>query len=310
MSDTASVREVGLRDGLQLVKTVLATDIKIDWISRQSACGFTHMEVTSLVPPVVIPQFADAPDVLLAANQVTDLNVAVLVPNLKWGLRALDHGADKINFVLSVSEAHNQANVRRDTDTSISEFHQLVTERNRRGLQATVEMAVSLATTFGCSLQGDVKESRVFDVASQVLAANIDEINMADTVGYGNPIQVKRIFREILRLAKDTRVAAHFHDTRGMGLANVVAALEAGVRHFDASLGGLGGCPFAKGASGNIATEDCVYLLENLGFATGINIPAMLKLRGKLNDWLPDEPLEGKLLKAGQARTFTVNHPT
>jgi len=256
------------------------------------------------VPPKVIPQFADAESVLKAAQSISNMRAAVLVPNLKWGLQALDHGAKKITFVLSVSEAHNMANVRRTTDTSIAEFAELVAERNSRGLQDKVMMSVALATTFGCSLQGEVAESRVYNVAEQVLMAGAQELNMADTVGYGNPIQVKRILTEILRLAGKTQVAAHFHDTRGMGLANAVAALEAGIREFDASLGGLGGCPFAKGASGNIATEDCVYLLESLGVSTGINIPAMLEVRKKLNSWLPDEPLEGKLLKAGLATTF------
>ncbi|MGK0399457.1 MAG: hydroxymethylglutaryl-CoA lyase [Gammaproteobacteria bacterium] len=304
MTDQATVREVGLRDGLQLVKRTLPTDIKIEWCQTQAACGFKEMEVTSFVPPKVIPQFADAESVLKAAQSISNMRAAVLVPNLKWGLQALDHGAKKITFVLSVSEAHNMANVRRTTDTSIAEFSELVAERNSRGLQDKVMMSVALATTFGCSLQGEVAESRVYNVAEQVLMAGAQELNMADTVGYGNPIQVKRILTEILRLAGKTQVAAHFHDTRGMGLANAVAALEAGIREFDASLGGLGGCPFAKGASGNIATEDCVYLLESLGVSTGINIPAMLEVRKKLNSWLPDEPLEGKLLKAGLATTF------
>ncbi len=305
MNNTVDVREVGLRDGLQLVKTVLSTATKLDWIQQQVNCGFTNIEVTSFLPPVVIPQFADAPDVLAGSLKIPSLHAAVLVPNLKWGLTALDHGAQKINFVLSVSEAHNKANVRRSTDQSLAEFQQLVTERNHRGLKNSVEMAVSLATTFGCSLQGVVEERQVLNVAEQVLTNGIEEINMADTVGYGNPIQVKRIFRDILSIAGDTPVAAHFHDTRGMGLANVVAAVEAGVRRFDASLGGLGGCPFAKGASGNIATEDCVYLLENLGLATSINIDTLLATRKCLDGWLPNEPLEGKLLKAGQARTFS-----
>jgi len=304
MTDQATVREVGLRDGLQLVKRTLPTDIKIEWCQTQAACGFKEVEVTSFVPPKVIPQFSDAVSVLKAAQSIPDMRAAVLVPNLKWGLQALDHGAKKITFVLSVSEAHNMANVRRTTDTSIAEFSELVAERNNRGLQHKVMMSVALATTFGCSLQGEVAEQRVYNVAEQVLVAGADELNMADTVGYGNPIQVKRILNEILRIAGKAEVAAHFHDTRGMGLANAVAALEAGVREFDASLGGLGGCPFAKGASGNIATEDCVYLLESLGVSTGIDIPAMLEVRKKLNSWLPDEPLEGKLLKAGLATTF------
>ncbi|MFT5503882.1 MAG: hydroxymethylglutaryl-CoA lyase [Gammaproteobacteria bacterium] len=304
MTDKATVREVGLRDGLQLAKRTLPTDLKIEWCHSQAACGFQEMEVTSFVPPKVIPQFADAPAVLESANTISNLRAAVLVPNLKWGLKALDQGARKITFVLSVSEAHNMANVRRTTDTSIAEFAELLAERKKRGLKNDVMLSAALATSFGCSLQGKVDEARVYDVADQMLAIGADELNIADTVGYGNPIQVKRLLTEILLLAGNVQVATHFHDTRGMGLANAVAALEVGVREFDASLGGLGGCPFAKGASGNIATEDCVYLLESLGVSTGIDIQALLEVRKKLNDWLPDEPLEGKLLKAGVAKLF------
>jgi hydroxymethylglutaryl-CoA lyase len=304
MREYVSVREVGLRDGLQLVKSILDTDIKIQWCELQAACGFREMEVTSFVPPKVIPQFADAAEVLNSASKIPGLRAAVLVPNLKWGLRALDEGAEKITFVLSISEAHNQANVRRSTDQSISEFSGLVQERNQRGLAKSVSLSVAMATTFGCSLQGKVDETRVYDVANQLLASGADELNLADTVGYGNPTQVKRITAEVINMANEISVACHFHDTRGMGIANVVAALDSGIRRFDASLGGLGGCPFAKGASGNIATEDCVYLLENMGFDTGIDLVAMLDVRRKLNQWLADEPLEGKLLKAGPAKTF------
>ena len=304
MKEHVSVREVGLRDGLQLVKSILDTDIKIQWCELQAACGFREIEVTSFVPPKVIPQFADAADVLNSAKKIPGLRATVLVPNLKWGLRALDEGAEKITFVLSISEAHNQANVRRSTDQSISEFSDLVEERNQRGLGNSVSLSVAMATTFGCSLQGKVEEARVYDVANQLLASGADELNLADTVGYGNPTQVKRITAEVINMANEIPVACHFHDTRGMGIANVVSALDSGIRRFDASLGGLGGCPFAKGASGNIATEDCVYLLENMGFDTGIDLVAMLDVRKKLNHWLADEPLEGKLLKAGPAKTF------
>ena len=167
-----------------------------------------------------------------------------------------------------------------------------------------MSLSVAMATTFGCSLQGKVDEARVYAVAQQLLASGADELNLADTVGYGNPAQVKRITAEVINMAVDVPVACHFHDTRGMGIANVVSALDSGIRRFDASLGGLGGCPFAKGASGNIATEDCVYLLENMGFDTGIDLLALLGLRERLNLWLADEPLEGKLLKAGPAKTF------
>lgn len=304
MTDSITIREVGLRDGLQLVKGVLATDIKLEWCRAQADCNFTEIEVTSFVPPKVIPQFADAAEVLAGAKRIDGLHAAVLVPNLKWGLHALDQGAEKITFVLSVSEQHNQANVRRSTDQSILEFAQLVKERHARGLAASVELSAAMATTFGCCFEGDVPESRVYEVAELMLEAGADELNLCDTVGYGNPIQVKRILTGARRLAGITPIAAHFHDTRGMGLANAVAAVEADVRRLDASLGGLGGCPFAVGASGNIATEDCVYLMENLGLSTGIDIDGMLEVRARMDSWLADEPLEGKLLKARPAKNF------
>ena len=304
MVDTVSVREVGLRDGLQLVTKVLPTEIKIEWMNQQVDCGFRDIEVTSLVAAKLLPQFADAQAVLDAAKTIPSLKAGVLVPNLKWGLRALDQGAKKITFVLSVSETHNQANVRRSTDQSIVEFEKLVAHRNTCGLSDDVVISAVMATAFGCSLQGEVSKARVFKVADKLLAAGADELNIADTVGYANPHQVKQLMTQISKQAGSIQLAAHFHDTRGMGLANVVAAVEAGVRCFDASLGGLGGCPFAKGASGNVATEDCVYLLENMGLATGIDLQALLDLRRQLGQWLMNEPLEGKLLKAGLAKTF------
>lgn len=304
MTDHASVREVGLRDGLQLVKEIVPTQVKLDWCRKQAATGFSEMEVTSFVPPSVIPQFADAAEVLAGAQEIDGLKASVLVPNLKGGLRALDRGAEKIAFVLSVSEAHNQSNVRKTTDASIAEFRDLVEERNARGLKGKVQLSCAMATSFGCSIQGDVPEARVFEVAAQLAAMAPDELNVADTVGYGNPVQVRRIFSELPKHSGDVPLAAHFHDTRAMGLANVVAAVEAGVRRFDASLGGLGGCPFAPGATGNIATEDCVYLLESIGLATGINLPALLDVRAELDTWLPTERVEGRLMNAKPAKTY------
>ena len=303
--ETAIVREVGLRDGLQLVQTMLASEIKIEWCRLQAAAGFNEIEVTSFVPPSVIPQFADAAEVLAAANGIEGLRPSVLVPNLNGGIRALDHGARKITFVLSASEEHNLSNVRKSTDASIAEFGELVAERNGRSLDDSVELSGVVATAFGCSIQGEVPENRVCDIAAQLVELGADELNIADTVGYANPVQVHRMFKELAGCFGSVPIAAHFHDTRAMGLSNVVAAVEAGVRRFDASLGGLGGCPFAPGATGNIATEDCVYLLENLGFSTGIDIDALLEVRRKLDDWLPDERIEGRLMKAGPAKTFT-----
>ncbi|MEM8647001.1 MAG: hydroxymethylglutaryl-CoA lyase, partial [Pseudomonadota bacterium] len=166
------------------------------------------------------------------------------------------------------------------------------------------ELSCAIATTFGCSIQGEVPEARVYEIAEQLADLGADELNIADTVGYANPLQVRHIFTELEACVGDVPLAAHFHDTRAMGLANVVAAVEAGVRRFDASLGGLGGCPFAPGATGNIATEDCVYLLESIGLGTGIDIGALLAVRQKLDNWLPSERVEGRLMKAKPAKTY------
>ena len=306
MTDTATVREVGLRDGLQLIKAVLPAETKVAWCKMQAEAGFSEIEVTSFVPPSVIPQFADAATVLAQTRNIPGLRASVLVPNVKGGIRALEQEAEKITFVLSASEEHNLANVRKSTDASIAEFGQLISERKERGLDGKVELSCAIATSFGCSIQGDVPEARVYDIAAQLAALGADELNVADTVGYGNPFQVRRIFSELPRHTGDVPLAAHFHDTRAMGLANVVAAVEAGVRRFDASLGGLGGCPFAPGATGNIATEDCVYLLESIGLATGIDVPKLLAVRENLGDWVPGERVEGRLMKAKPAKTF---HP-
>jgi len=303
LPDNVTLREVGLRDGLQMVGRILPTQTKLDWCRDQVACGFSEIEVTSFVPPSSIPQFADAAEVLNGAKAIGGFTAAVLVPNLKGGIRALEHGADR-TFVLSASEAHNMSNVRRPTDASAAEFEQLVTERDARGLKGKVALSAVIATAFGCSIQGEVPEGRVLSLSERLAAAGAEELNIADTVGYGNPLQVRRVFAFITNLVGPLPLAAHFHDTRGMGLANVVAAVEVGVRRFDAALGGLGGCPFAPGATGNIATEDCVYLLESIGLSTGIDIERLLKLRAKLEEWLPGERIEGRLKRAGLAKTF------
>ena len=304
MADTAIIREVGLRDGLQLVKDMLPTETKLEWCRLQAAAGFSEIEVTSFVPPSVIPQFADAAEVLAGAKTIPGLRASVLVPNLKGGTRAFDQGAEKITFVLSASEEHNLSNVRKSTDASLAEFRELVAERQARGLAGNVELSCAIATAFGCSIQGEVPELRVFEIAAQLAEAGADEINVADTVGYANPHQVRTIFSVLTSYTGEVPIAAHFHDTRAMGLANVVAAAEAGIRRFDASLGGLGGCPFAPGATGNIATEDCVYLLESIGLGTGIDISALLEVRAKLDEWLPTERVEGRLMKAKPAKTY------
>ena len=304
MAESVVVREVGLRDGLQLVKEFIPTEIKIEWCRQQAAAGFSEMEVTSFVPPKLVPQLADAATVLQASSAIPGLTPAVLVPNLKGGLRAMQSGARVIQFVLSVSEAHNQSNVRRSTQESINDFAALICQAKELGLNDDVHFIAGLATAFGCSIQGDVAHSDVFKVAEQMIDHGANEIMIADTVGYGNPKQVKQLFADLKKYTGDIPVLAHFHDTRGMGLSNVVAAIESGVHRFDAALGGLGGCPFAPGATGNIATEDCVYLLENLGLDTGIDLSHLLQVRKQLDLWVPSAQKEGRLAKAGVAKNF------
>jgi len=298
LNDEVILREVGPRDGLQMIKSQLITDIKLEWIKAQAKTGFTEIEVTSYVPASVLPQFADAGRVLSGAQKIGGLLPTVLVPNLRGAVMAMDAGAKKITFVLSVSESHNMANVRQSTKASLAMLRDVVAIRESR---RDTKIATALATSFGCSIEGPVSEARVNEIVESVAEAGVDEINLADTVGYGDPKQVKRIFTDVKRTVGNLPIAAHFHDTRGLGLANVVAALDAGVRRFDSALGGLGGCPFAPGASGNITTEDTVYLFDKLGINSGIDLTALLEVRRQLTQWLPGEKLEGKLFAAGPA---------
>ena len=298
MTDRVILREVGLRDGLQLIKSRLDTAIKLAWIRAQADVGFTEIEVTSFVPISVLPQFADATTVLADAQKIGNLLPSVLVPNLRGAVMAMDAGAKKITFVLSVSDSHNRANVRQSTDDSLAMLRDVLAERDNR---QNIKVATALATSFGCSIEGAVSEARVTQIAEILAKQGIDEINLADTVGYGDPAQVGRIFTDVQNAVGELPLAAHFHDTRGLGLANVMAALDAGVRRFDSALGGLGGCPFAPGASGNIATEDTVHLFDRLGIDSGIDLGALMEVRNQLAEWLPGEKLEGRLLGAGPA---------
>ena len=299
MTDRVILREVGPRDGLQLIKSQLDTPIKLAWIRAQAEVGFTEIEVTSFVPISVLPQFADAVTVLADSQKIGNLLPSVLVPNLRGAVLAMDAGAKKITFVLSVSESHNKANVRQTTDDSLAMLREVVAERDNR---QNIKIATALATSFGCSIEGAVSETRVTQIAEILAKQGVDEINLADTVGYGDPVQVGRIFTDVKVAVGELPLAAHFHDTRGLGLANLMAALDAGVRRFDSALGGLGGCPFAPGASGNIVTEDTVHLFNKLGIESGIDLDALLEVRRQLAKWLPKEKLEGRLLEAGPAR--------
>ncbi|MEL7982552.1 hydroxymethylglutaryl-CoA lyase [Vreelandella titanicae] len=301
--EQAKVREVGPRDGLQMVQRILSTEQKLDWCRKAAEAGIAEIEITSFVPPQVVPQFADAVDVALGAVAMGSFTPAALVPNQKGAERAFDVGVPVVNYVLSASEAHNLANVRRTTEESLSAFGAIVAMRDRAEGVRT-HLGGCIATAFGCTIQGDVPEAGVLEIARRYAEMGADEIIVADTVGYGDPKQVRRILSAVVAEVAPLPVACHFHDTRGLGLANVVAALEAGVRAFDASLGGLGGCPFAPGASGNIATEDTAFLLESLGFDTGVRFEPLLALRQQLEIWLPEECFGGAIARAGLPKTF------
>jgi len=305
MTDVALVREVGIRDGLQMSETILSTERKIEWAHRSAAAGIPEVEITSFVPPHILPQFADAEEVVSGCHDLRELTSALVV-NLKGARRAFDADLHKVNYVVSASEAHSMANARRSTDAALDEFEKIVAERQQRGLAGRVKLSCGIATAFGCTIQGPVPEARVYEMVERVLSAGVDEVMLADTVGYGNPLQVKRIMTRVAAAAGSIPVSAHFHDTRALGLANVIGALEAGIRRFDASLGGLGGCPFAPGATGNISTEDTVFLLETMGVSTGIDIDALLALRTDVEKWLPKDRFSGAIARAGLPKTFST----
>lgn len=302
MTEKAHLREVGLRDGLQMVKTILTPEQKLEWCRREAAAGVREIEVTSFVPAKVVPQFADAAEVAAGALKLGGFEASTLVPNLKGAERAFGIGVKKINYVLSASEEHNLANVRRTTAESIEDFGRIVALRNELAPDARVGSGI--ATAFGCTISGAVPEKRVVEIAAKLVELGADEIVIPDTVGYGHPGQVRSLMRAVIAAVGEVPVACHFHDTRGLGLANVTAALEVGVRAFDASLGGLGGCPFAPGATGNIDSEDTAFLLESLGFDTGIDIEALVELRRTVEAWLPGERFCGAVARAGLPRTY------
>lgn len=298
------VREVGTRDGLQSITTQFSTEAKLEWIRREAAAGVPEIEVGSFVPPKMLPQMADTAEVVAGALDVDGLNVSVLVPNMRGAQAAFASGAHQMNFPLSVSEAHSQSNLRKSVAEAIDDFAAIMTYRNDHPEYAGVRIAAGLATSFGCTIAGQVALKDVVSVAERMAELKPDELSVADTVGYGNPAQCREIFREVLAIAGDIPVAAHFHDTRGLGLANVDAALEVGVRRFDASLGGLGGCPFAPGASGNIVTEDLVFMLEAMGLKTGVDLDLLIEARRYMGQHLNGEPTHGAFVNAGVPKGF------
>lgn len=293
----ASIREVGLRDGLQSLASIVSTADKCAWIDAAYDAGMREMEVGSMVPAHLLPQLADTEAVLAHACSKPGLLASVLVPNLKGAERALAAGAQSMVVPLSASHAHSLANLRKTPDDVVAEVARIRAVRDAAGSRAHIEGGVG--TAFGCTLQGDVAESEVLRLMQALLDAGADHVSLADTVGYADPDSVRRLFEKARKLVGDRLRTAHFHDTRGMGLANAYAAWQTGITHFDACLGGIGGCPHAPGASGNVTTEDLAYMLQRMGIDSGLDVPALLQLRQRMHAWLPNERLHGSLWQAG-----------
>ncbi len=299
------VSEVGTRDGLQNIDAVLSTQAKQAWIAAEAAAGVPEIEVGSFVPPRLLPQLADTAELVRFARTLPGLSVAVLVPNLHGAEAALAAGAHHISMPLSVSETHSLANVRKSHARMFEEIAAVAAAVAAQPTACRPTLEVSLSTAFGCTLEGPVPEDRVVEMAERAIASGADEVGLSDTTGYGNPSQVRRLTTRIwAAVGRERLTSVHLHNTRGQGLANVLAALDVGITTIDSSLGGLGGCPFAPGASGNIVTEDLVFLLEAMGLRTGIDIDRLLAVRAQVQAALPDEALYGFVAEAGLPKGF------
>jgi len=300
----AVIREVGLRDGLQSIRTVLPTERKIEWIQAAYDAGQREIEVGSFVPARLLPQLADTFELVDYARTLPGLFVSVLVPNLKGAERAIESGAHLMLVPLSASRAHSLANLRKTPEEVVAEVAKMRAARDAAGSAMLIEGGIG--TAFGCTLQGRVEQDEVLRCMQALLDAGADRVSIADTVGYGGPREVRELFEKARRIAGDKFWCGHFHDTRGLALANVYAAMETGVARFDATLAGIGGCPHAPGASGNASTEDLAFMLATMGVDTGLDIPRLLALRAQVAQWLEGETLHGALWRAGLPRTLAA----
>jgi hydroxymethylglutaryl-CoA lyase len=289
------VSEVGPRDGLQSIKQVMPLAAKQAWIAAEAAAGVREIEVGSFVPPSLLPQMADTAELVAFARTIPGLNVVALVPNAKGAARAVAAGVHAMSLPFSMSESHSLRNVRKDHPAMLAE----IAEVAQIAAGAGVHFAVGLSTAFGCTIEGAVSEEQVVRLAAAAAEAGAQEFSLSDTTGYADPAQVKRLIRKVRSAVGDMLTTLHLHNTRGLGLANALAGLDEGITTLDASLGGLGGCPYAPGASGNLVTEDLVLMLNAMGLETGIDLERLLAVRTILAEALPGEPLYGFTPDAG-----------
>jgi len=299
------VSEVGPRDGLQSIKRTMPTQIKILWIKALASSGLREIEVGSFVSPRMMPQMADCATLVREANKLKNLNVLALVPNLKGAELAIAAGARKLTMPISASREHSLNNIGKTPGEAIEEVRRVSGLRDSLSVGQRPGVEVGISTAFGCTLEGTVSEDWVIEMAGLLAKAGADSIGLSDTTGYANPSQIKRMFRRLRKeIGAEKMAGAHLHNTRGLGLANVVAALEVDVTTFDSSLGGLGGCPFAPGATGNIVTEDLVFMLEAMGLHTGIDLDTLIASREVLLSGLPEEVIYGNVPEAGLPKGF------
>jgi len=305
------VSEVGPRDGLQSIRTVMPTAAKQEWIRAEAAAGVREIEVGSFVPEKLLPQLADTGELVRFARTIPGLTVAALVPNLRGAQAAVSAGAHKITLPCSVSETHSLRNLRRSHAQLIAEAEAIASLICSLPRSQRPHFEGSLSTAFGCTIEGPVPDSKVLELAERLLAAGCDEVGLADTSGYADPTSVRRLVRLVRGAVGGAALTGiHLHNTRGLGLANALAALEEGITTLDSSLGGLGGCPFAPGASGNIVTEDLCFMLAAMGFETGIDLERLLEVRRVVAAALPQEELYGFTAAAGLPLGFAqAKHP-
>ncbi len=295
------ISEVGLRDGLQSVSQVMPLAAKQAWIAAEAAAGVREIEVGSFVPPALLPQLADTADVVAFARTIPGLRVVALVPNARGAARAAEAGVHAMSIPFSMSETHSLKNVRKSHPDMLAE----IAEASRIACEAGIGFAVGLATAFGCTIEGAVSEDTVVRLAEASIKAGAEELSLSDTTGYADPAKVRRLVRRVkAAVGHDKLTTLHLHNTRGLGLANALAGLEEGITTLDASLGGIGGCPFAPGASGNIVTEDLVFMLQAMGYETGIDLEKLLEVRQIVAAALPGEPLYGFTPDAGLPLDF------
>lgn len=294
------ISEVGPRDGLQNVTAIMPTAAKKAWIAAEAAAGVREIEVGSFVPAKLLPQLADSAEIVQFACNIPGLTVAALVPNARGAANAIAAGAHKLTLPLSVSETHSLRNLKRTHAQVIEEVRQIAAMIAELPADKRPHFEGSLSTVFGCTLEGALSDANIARLAEELMAAGCDEVGLSDTTGYADPVSVRRLIKLVRGVVGDGALTGiHLHNTRGLGLANALAALDAGLETIDASLGGLGGCPFAPGASGNIVTEDLAFMLDAMGIETGIDLDKLFAVRSIVRDALPDEPLYGFVTDAG-----------